>query len=344
VIKNTYIVGFVYVFLLVMAPPSVVVLTLEQHKDGIWITQLAEALSKDALVSILSVESLLANMDPCSAQLAFSSACLIINRVSDAAAPHLQKACMGILQLATTVYKIPVWNGPASYSLCCNKWCHHSLFSKAGLESPTTRVLLNATTETLQEAISKLRRKKDSASILLKPNAGGFGAGVQHIDSNSIVTEETLNKTVSNYADHMTLVQDYVKADSTYRVWFLCGEVQCGIVRNNVVGENEFKSACMANTCTQPQTPAAAVRAHKVPREVQTELKEQLLPLLPDAHSGSVEFLYNNQGKRLYFDLNLLSTLPLVERVENTEAVWGRDYDPWKEMAKAMMDMILAPG
>jgi hypothetical protein len=77
-----------------------------------------------------------------------------------------------------------------------------------------------------------------------------------------------------------------------------------------------------------------------IPDDVRNELEEGLLPLLPDAHAGSVEFLYDKAGRRLYFDLNLLSTLPLVERVQEAESVWGQDYDPWKEMANAIVDMI----
>ena len=78
----------------------------------------------------------------------------------------------------------------------------------------------------------------------------------------------------------------------------------------------------------------------QVPSAVKEELEERLLPLLPDAHSASVEFLYNEQGHRLYFDLNLLSTLPLVDQVQDDKSIWEKDYDPWKEMANAMVHMI----
>ena len=330
-----------------MAAATVILLTLEQHKNGVWITRLVDAFSsfhQDLTVSVVTLESLLANLDP-SAALFCASTRLVVNRVSDAASPHLHKACVGILKLAETVDNIPVWNGPASYSLCSNKWCHHVLFSKAGLESPSTRVLLNSNIESLSQAIDDVTREDDSSetsSVLLKPNASGFGAGVKRIQvkndlSTVDMSEQSIDETISNYGDCIALVQEYVEADSIYRVWFVRGKVQCGIVRSSSEGENIFTSACMGNTCARR---AAMIRAYEIPMGVRNELEEQLLPLLPDAHSGSVEFLQGKNGARLYFDLNLLSTLPLVEQVQDAESVWRKGYDPWKEMADSMMDEI----
>lgn len=323
---------------------TVVVLALEQHKNDVWITRLVETFPENVEVSVITLESLLENLNPATPSFPFAAS-LLVNRVSDAALPHLQKACMGILQLAVSVYDIPVWNGPASYSLCCNKWCHHVLFARAGLNSPSTRALLNATKESLKQAVCQVKgeEESESSSVLLKPNAGGFGAGVKRIDSSNVSLQQQslVDETVSNYADKVTLVQDYVNANIIYRVWFLCGKVQCGIERINEQGDYEFTSACMGNTCTrQLATKAITIRAYSVPHDVQEELEERLLPLLPDGHSGSVEFLYNEKGNRLYFDLNLLSTLPLVEQVQDEASVWTSDYDPWKEMANTMVNMI----
>jgi hypothetical protein len=323
--------------------PLVAILTLKQHKDGIWITKLVEAFPKTVKVVILSLESsLLDGLNPGAAKLFPSNTLLLINRVSDAAPPHLVKACTGILQLATSIYKIRVWNGPTSYSLCSNKWCQHVLFSRAHLKSPSTQVLLDATPESIQDAVNVVK-DNGSVSVLLKPNAGGFGSGVKRIESTTnrnVSADESLllDETIPNYADKVTLIQKYVKADTVYRVWFLCGKVQCGIERINNTGADEFTSACLSDVCTRQQA-TDIVRAYKVPDDVLEELEEKLLPLLPDAHSGSVEFLYNEHGDRLYFDLNLLSTLPLVE--QNDKSLWENNYDPWKEMANAMVKMIV---
>lgn len=310
---------------------TVIVLTLEEHKDGIWITRLLIALPPQVVSIVVTLESLLHQFDP-TAPLFPPSSSVIINRVSDAAPPHLQKACVAVLQVALFLQNIQVWNGPTSYGLCSNKWCHHVLFVKAGLSCPSTRLVLleptTATKDAVKEAIQNLGMVSDTP-LLLKPNAGGFGAGVRRIGAN---LEQDLQHTSSYYSDQMALIQEYIESDLHYRVWFLRGKVQCGIVH---ISNGNFASACVATTCSRQ-----SIRAMVIPDDVRNELEEGLLPLLPDAHAGSVEFLNDKAGRRLYFDLNLLSTLPLVERVQDAESVWGQDYDPWKEMANAILDMI----
>ena len=308
---------------------TVIVLTLEEHKDGIWITRLLTALSALQVVTVVvTLESLLQHFDPTTPLFPPSSS-VIINRVSDAAPPHLQKACEAILQVARFLQNIQVWNGPTSYSLCSNKWCHHVLFCKAGLSCPSTQLVLEPmVTNTLKKAIRNLGISSD-ATLLLKPNAGGFGAGVRHIGSNLEQDDLVVQHTSSS--DQMALIQEYMESDLHYRVWFLRGKVQCGIVR---ISNGNLASVCVASNCSRQ-----SIRAIAIPDDVRNELEEGLLPLLPDAHSGSVEFLYDKAGRRLYFDLNLLSTLPLVERVQDAESVWGQDYDPWKEMANAVLDI-----
>jgi hypothetical protein len=311
---------------------TVILLTSEEHKDGVWITRLLHALSPQVeTTSVVTLESLLQNFDP-SAPLFPPSCSLIVNRVSDAAPPHLQKACVAVLQVAVSLQNMQVWNGPVSYGLCTNKWCHHVLFSKAGLSCPFTRAVLEPMATTLQVAIQNVGDSTSSDdALLLKPNAGGFGAGVQRIEGASL--NQDVEEHASSYSDHMALIQEYVESDLQYRVWFLRGKVQCGIVKTRE--QDDFASACVANTCTRQPT----ARAIAIPDDVRNELEQGLLPLLPDAHAGSVEFLHDKAGRRLYFDLNLLSTLPLVERVQDAKSVWGKDFDPWKEMATAILDM-----
>jgi predicted transcriptional regulator len=54
-----------------------------------------------------------------------------------------------------------------------------------------------------------------------------------------------------------------------------------------------------------------------------------------------------DNDQRLYFDLNLLSTLPImtddieVGAVSDDDLVWNHGYDPWLELAKAIWDFVL---
>lgn len=270
---------------------TVIVLTLEEHKDGVWITRLLHALSslpQQVETSVITLESLLQNFNPTAAYPLFPPSCsLIINRVSDAAPPHLQKACVAVLQVAVSLQSssMQVWNGPVSYGLCTNKWCHHVLFRQAGLSCPCTRAVLEPTAATLQGAIQDVGNVTSSDTLLLKPNAGGFGAGVRRITIGANLNQDVEHAS-SSYSDKMALIQEYVESDVQYRVWFLRGKVQCGIVQTRDKGS--FASACVASAACPLQSTAA--RAIAIPDDVRDELEQGLLPLLPDAHSGSVEY------------------------------------------------------
>lgn len=52
------------------------------------------------------------------------------------------------------------------------------------------------------------------------------------------------------------------------------------------------------------------------------------------ADLGSVELLYpSSVGQPLYFDVNMLSTLPNPAEVDDPHGLWPTGFDPWKEQA-----------
>lgn len=331
-------------------PPTefVIVLTLKQHEDGIWIRRLVQELVEakknesktapnDRIVEI-QVKSLevwfeqgwVVSTD------CFDNVIGIVNRVSDAAPPALFKLCCAVLGAAQSL-QIPIFNGPTTYALCANKWCQHILFRQAKLSSPyTVAYYLSSNMEQRQQSTSKtlIPKNGDQASLLIKPNAGGFGAGIRKLPS--------FPEKLPSFDDDITLLQQYVSPHEKklYRIWFLRGKVQCAVERSIIDESTEFTGACAAGgTCSIARP---KLEAWKVPTEVQQEIEQQLLPLLVDAHCGSVEFLYSEvegQGtKRLYFDLNLLSTLPA--NVPDPNHAWPNNYDPWKELAAAVWGII----
>jgi hypothetical protein len=156
----------------------VVVLTLERHRDGSWITRLVEAIRQqdgECVITVLPVESVLGDEDVISSVPVPETATVLFNRVSDAADPILVKACMAILGL---IYgDIPVVNGAAAYALCTSKWCHHMLFHRAGLSTPRTKKFFRPDAAKIQLAM-EVWDDPAVEHFLLKPNAGGFGAGI----------------------------------------------------------------------------------------------------------------------------------------------------------------------
>lgn len=318
---------------------KLMILTLERHCDGIWITRLVDSLSLLLLreenrslpfckVQVVTLESLLQN--PFCPPALFENWIGVVNRVSDAAPPVLYKACLAVLHAAVAC-NIKVWNGPNAYATCGNKWCHHVLFQQARLSSPETHAVLLGSNSYPEEL---------SFPQLIKPNAGGFGAGMVRVENKQELMEQ-LDRV--NYEDGMALFQSYVSPRNreNYRVWFLLGKVQCGVARRIGEAQNEFTSACASGVCTRKQQQGLAPQfsSWSVPPGVVKEIEKQLLPLLPDAHSGSVEFLHDKDGQRLYFDLNLLSTLP-TNNIDNTAERWPPEYDPWKELASAIVTLF----
>jgi hypothetical protein len=298
-----------------------ILFTLEKDRHGIWVTRLAECLEQHgAIVQILSIEEILYGTTD---QIVKDHWKGIINRVSDAADPILFKGVVAFLQTAR-VWGIAVWNGPDAYSLCASKWCHHILFQQAGLVAPTTMVTFRS--NQLPDAVTT--PFSDIGPLLAKPNAGGFGVGVQLVD-------RLERNDIPSSSDNVTLLQQYIPTDRIYRVWFLRGRVQCGVVRS-VRGESDFTAGCTGQVCTKKP---AQNEAYLVSEEIKQEI-ECLCRLVPDAHCGSVEFLYDHSGRRLYFDFNLLSTLPFPETIHNSALVWGADYEPWKQQANEILDFF----
>ncbi|KAL3923986.1 MAG: hypothetical protein SGILL_001324 [Bacillariaceae sp.] len=333
----------------------------------------------------------------------------LVNRVSDAAEPWEAKAAASILQLVKQVWKIPVWNGPDAYSLCSHKWCHHVLFARANLKSPDTVAVLrdidgdkDKHDEAAMRSVQMLLDMQPPSKLkelqyLVKPNAGGFGAG---IEKRTIRNKDLLpqtggastdglaipSQTMPNFSDRFTLFQRYSKPRNgkIYRVWFLLGQVQCAVERTVDLEEDgephqsprqqqhetsstsEFTSGCAGGMCQLSSnrtrdghtmaspTSKPTSRPWAVPEDVVREIEQQLLPVLPDdAHCGSVEFLYvsqvdttiindaNNDAsstqRRLYFDLNLLSTLP-SDQNQSGGSFLASQLDPWKQLASAIID------
>lgn len=350
-------------------------LTLQIHKDGIWVRRLVEELEKlQRVVKVLTLEELLHNQrvdlrytSTPSLPILSQECSGIINRVSDAADPAVVKRCIALLTVATRLYGIPVFNGPESYSLCCNKWCHHCIFSQAGLASPPTVVVVPsqwdrpATKEDpsdqrnsrIQHSTQLLR--DSSLPHLIKPNSGGFGVGIVKLeelgnpdDDDDGTNPLLLDDFNVKQADGTLLLQEYIQSNDNkiYRVWFLARRVQCAVVRTTTPattndgggGGDELTCGCSGQNNVDDN---GLVSAWPIPRSVSNEI-ERMLALLPeDAHAGSVEFVEQAE-RRLNFDLNLLSTLPnsSTATVADADAIWGVAYNPWAELAKAVVDVL----
>jgi hypothetical protein len=283
---------------------TLAILTLRRHKDGIWIQKLVEALqivrpsSQQLSVQIVVLEDLFRGPLSISHEGILSHSLKtswrgLVNRVSDAAEPWEVKACVALLQIAKLM-QIRVFNGPEAFSLCTNKWCHHVLFQRANLKSPDTVACLQqqdnmGTPEDSSDlgglAVKLLYKLEKEQNVvekfqcddigvidyLVKPNSGGFGAGIQRRSCNKRCLDDKFTAptdcvNLPCYADRFVLFQKYVPPyeHKIYRVWFLMGKVQCAVVRSITSisprsgsltlngGDEEFTTGCVGGVCHRP--------------------------------------------------------------------------------------------
>ena len=149
--------------------------------------------------------------------------------------------------------------------------------------------------------------------LLIKPNSGGFGAGITRVESAVGLTAAALHGAAGGDRDGLAVLQQYAEPVDgfVYRAWFIGGRVQCG-VRVRVANEQQQQQQqqqqpASFNTCVCSNPHEQWDPPPEVARRVEAMLH------LSGADCGSVELLYDEGGGgggALFFDFNCLSTLP----------------------------------
>eukprot|EP00977_Amphora_coffeiformis_P015936 scaffold4803_cov144-Amphora_coffeaeformis.AAC.2 len=320
---------------------KLVLLTLNKHKEGIWITNLVQALRDVGQEGIqtIAIEEFFGAAPSVGAL--FQGTRALINRVSDAADPIAFKITLSVLTAASKC-GIPVFNGPEAYALCANKYCHHLVFEMAGVQTPPSHIINCSNPVDYQECIQKAGGSNSTLQypLLIKPNSGGFGAGILRLDSETdSVTEDQLQT-----PDGIRLIQNFIAPSDNhiYRVWFLNNQVQCSVKRRVNDTSDDITSGCAGGVCQRPtkntESSSFPFTACAIPAVIQQDVK-RILAQIPDAHAGSIEYLFDAKQRPVYFDLNLLSTLPIIDKVERADEIWAQGYDPWSELARGVLQV-----
>jgi hypothetical protein len=212
---------------------------------------------------------------------------------------------------------------------------HHQAFARAGLNTPHSIVVNSSDRDggavdaaMVRSAAEALIKQGACFPLLVKPNAAGFGAGIVVLESFEAIDAHFVTpQVVSN--DGIALVQERLLDPTTpafYRVWFLDQRVQCGVELTRAgLG---VTGGCVGGVCARSS--AAVVkdtfRAWEVPESVCEAVIR--VAAIAQASCGSVELLYVD-GKPVYFDLNMLSTLPTPGvGVEDPHGVWLEGFEP----------------
>ena len=98
-----------------------------------------------------------------------------------------------------------------------------------------------------------------------------------------------------------------------------------------------------AEAAAASQTAKPVFSAWRVPDDVASDIAN--IVDISQGDCGSVEFMYDERGgPPVYFDLNMLSTLPIMDgSVENAEGVWPPSFDPWSQLAAFIVSRSSTP-
>jgi hypothetical protein len=207
---------------------------------------------------------------------------------------------------------IPVVNGSDAYRIEISKAAQLDLLRQLGLPYPKSRVINNAS-----HAVTAADGFR--FPIIVKPNIGGSGAGVQKFDDASALRSAVASGSIQLGIDHTALIQEFIPQESRriVRVETLDGNYLYGIriyttgtsfdlcpadVCQTVDGQTLNASTCAVDA---PQR-GLRVEAFTPPVEMIRSVERIVRAARIDV--GGVEYMIDERdGQLYYYDINALS-------------------------------------
>jgi hypothetical protein len=238
---------------------------------------------------------------------------------------------------------IPVVNGSRAYRLEISKASQLSLLDRLGLPYPRARVINDA--RQAWAAAQSLR-----FPVVVKPNVGGSGAGIQRFDS-PVNLERALDAgSVDLGIDHTALVQEFLPArdGAITRIELLDGDLLYAIRIRPPAGFGF--NLCPADICRDDEQ-ADAARGVAVEGACVTKPAMQIeaTAVAPDVLDGAraiaeaaaldicgIEYLVDDRDGRPYFyDINALSNF-----VTDAPRIVG--FDPFERLVDYLLGVVQA--
>jgi hypothetical protein len=223
---------------------------------------------------------------------------------------------------------VRVVNGYDAFVIETSKALQLSLLERLGLPYPRTRVVNNAR-QALQVALT-LR-----FPVVLKPNVGGSGAGIQRFDSYDELREAVDANNVSLGMDSTILVQEFIppRDGCIVRVEVLGGRSLYAI--RVPVTDGSF-NLCPAELCAGDRDAAlkhedslSATSNHKVEAFTPSPIIHRQIEFIMAAAEievGGIEYVTDaRDGRIYYYDINATSNF-----VANAYSVIG--FDPFENL------------
>jgi glutathione synthase/RimK-type ligase-like ATP-grasp enzyme len=224
---------------------------------------------------------------------------------------------------------VPIVNGRRAFRLELSKALQCSLFARLGVAYPRTRVINHP-------GDARAAAEDLDFPVLVKPNIGGSGAGIQSFAH----PEDLARARLDLGLDGTALVQEHLPAEgeAIVRVEILDGEYLYAIRILLVPGSFNL---CPADYCELPGIADGVsgrglpVEAFDPPEEVIEDAKRIVAAAGMDV--AGVEYLVNSRdGRPTFYDLNALSNF-----VADAPRVVG--FDPFERLVDLIVDRVALP-
>ncbi len=264
---------------------------------------------------------------------------LVFNRASQSAFTRgHQQAAFYTLQWLRHLERIGVnvVNGAPVYEVDVSKARQIDAFETMGLPYPATRIANSAAA--VLEAARGLRYP-----VLVKPNIGGAGAGIERFENESSLQAAMRDNTLAFGVDGVVLVQEMapLRAGHITRVEVLGGRYLYAI--NVFPAADSLFNLCPADVCQTTDgralsrsacaldAPKTGLRVERTdpPAAIIEEVEQLAREIKLDV--GGIEYLIDDRdGRRYYYDINALSNF-----VANARNVVG--FDPHERLVDYLL-------
>ena len=193
----------------------------------------------------------------------------------------------------------PVINGGGAIALEVNKAAQLARLARAGVPVPRTVAALG------DERVADAAKSFGAGPVIVKPNCGGKGLGIQLFEDAREVVERARAGTLPGSTDGITLLQDYVETrdGSVTRAEFIGGSLFYA-VRIDTGGTFEL---CPADVCAPEEAAETGGPVFTVVEDaVEPELEAAIGRFLAEGgiDIAGVEFARDAAGRPFVYDVN----------------------------------------
>ena len=218
-----------------------------------------------------------------------------------------------------------VVNGPGVLAYDTNKARQLSLFRKAGLDIPATRVAHR------REDVARLAAEI-GYPVMVKVNVGGSGTGMIRYDSPEALEAAVADGLTPVGVDGVALVQEYVPARDArvLRCEVLDGKLLYALALD---GAGSTFDLCPADVCMVDK-PTITISEFKPPAEIVRAVER--VAAMSGLDVGGIEYMVDDRdGRARFYDLNAMSNF-----VAKPLEVLG--WDPHDRLVDYLLPLIAA--